>query len=235
MSRTYLFAGVLVAGLLSSSIALAHVSISSGPATADQSQKITLGVGHGCEIGGEHYDTAKVRVDIPTGFTGVRALFSDFGKPTLIRDGSTVTAVEWAKPAADILDGDDGYYDLTFRARTPNAPFSQVVFTVHQTCIVNGEEVTVVWTGTGAENPGPVLTLIPARTNPKGWNKLTIPTGVTVPADKMGTYFADALIVWRGTEAFSTNANTAALIASTPGVTALTGDLAAGDVIWVRY
>lgn len=194
-----------------------------------------FGVGHGCEIGGEHYDTAKVRVEIPAGFTGVRALFSDFGKPTLIRSGQTVTAVEWAKASGDVLDGDDGYYELTFRARTPNAPYTQVVLTVHQTCIVNGTEMTTVWTGTSSESPGPALTLVPARTNPTGWNKLTIPSGVTVPADKMGTYFGDALIVWRGTEAFSSNANTAALVASTPGVTPLTGDLAAGDVIWVRH
>jgi hypothetical protein len=235
MSRTHLFAGIVLAGLFSSSLAHAHISISSGPATADQSQKITLGVGHGCEIDGGHYDTAKIRVEIPTGFSGVRALFSDFGKPTLIRNGSTVTAVEWTKSSADILDGDDGYYELTFRARTPNAPFSQIVLTVHQTCIVNGQERTVVWTGTGSESPGPALTLIPARTNPKGWNKITIPSGVTVPADKLGTYFGDALIVWRGTEAFSTNANTAALIASTPGVSALSSDLVAGDEIWVRY
>jgi hypothetical protein len=41
--------------------------------------------------------------------------------------------------------------------------------------------------------------------------------------------------VWKGTAAYSPNALVAAMIAMTSGVTALTGDLAVSDEIWVKY
>jgi hypothetical protein len=52
--------------------------------------------------------------------------------------------------------------------------------------------------------------------------------------DEVALYLGDAMIVWLGTAAYSANVNTAALIAATPGVTALDG-AAAGDELWVRY
>lgn len=239
----FLRGGLAAATLLVlSSTALAHVSISSGPAQANKSSKITFGVGHGCE-GGTAVDTYKVRIDIPAGVTSVRALRSDFGKPTVIKSGSTVVAVEWTRADVDdLLTEDTNYYELTIRARLPDAPYTQLQFNVTQTCRepgTNGAEGTpVLWDqppGATTGNPAAILTVVPARTSATGWNKFTIPASTTVPNAKLATFFGDAQIVWKGSSAFSANSNTATQITSTTGVTALTGDLAAGDEIWVRY
>lgn len=227
----------LVAGLclftgltLSSRAALAHVSLASGPGAAAKTQKITFGVGHGCE----GLDTLKVRVEIPAGVTSVRPLFSDFGKPTVIKNGTTITAVEWTKADGDALAGDDAYYEITIRARVPDAAFTQLQFNVTQTCRdATGNPVTVAWDqAPGATgNPAPMLTVVPART--PGWNKITV--GRSVAAKDLPLYFADAQIVWRGTAAYSPNAGTMTQIGQTPGVTTLSNDLAAGDELWVKY
>src|SRR3954463_10664560 len=88
-------------------VAQAHISITSGPATANKSQIITFGVGHGCtDANMKKIDTVKIKVLIPTGVTGVRAFRSDFGKPVLTKSGANVTAVEWTKPVSELLDGD---------------------------------------------------------------------------------------------------------------------------------
>jgi uncharacterized protein YcnI len=222
---------VLVSGLVASSIAEAHVSLASGPAQAAKSQKITFGVGHGCEGS----DTVKVRVEIPAGVTSVRALFSDFGKPNVIKNGTTVTAVEWTKSDADVLAGDDAYYELTIRARVPDAAFTQLQFNVIQTCrSATGVETTAAWDqppGSTTGNPAPMLVIAPAHS--AGWNKISV--GRTVVAADLPTYLGDAQIVWRGTAAYSSNAATMTQIGATQGVTVLSGDLAAGDEIWVRY
>jgi uncharacterized protein YcnI len=231
-----IFRSLLVLGAVASS-AEAHVSISSGPAAANKSQLITFSIGHGCEDAAmKHLDTVKVRIAIPAGVTGVRALFSDFGKPALIKSGTTVTHVEWTKPAADLLDGDDAYYQLQIRARIPDAPFTKLRFTVQQTCedSTTHAQVVVDWDqdeGSTTGDPAPHLTVVPART--VGWNKLTAPRALA--QDELPTYFGDAQIVWRGNAAYSPNASTAALIAGTQGVTALAGGLQANDEIWVKY
>jgi uncharacterized protein YcnI len=235
--------GLAVAFVLASSTtALAHVSISSGPAQANKTSKITFGIGHGCETG-TAVDTWKIRVDLPAGVTSVRALRSDFGKPTMIKTGGVVTAIEWTRTDVDdLLTDDTNYYELTIRARIPDAPYSQLQFNVTQTCREPGQSgatgTPVLWdqpAGSTTGNPAPLLTVVPARTAATGWNKFTVPANTTVANSKLATYFGDALIVWRGSSAFSANSNTAAQITSTQGVTALTTDLAAGDEIWVRY
>lgn len=222
---------VLLSGLLlPSAIAQAHVTLASGPAPASTTQKITFGVGHGCETGGVHSDTIKIRVDIPAGVTSVRPLFSDFGKPTVTLTGTTVTAVEWTKATGDFLEGDDAYYELTLRARTPGTPFTQLQFNVTQTCrdgtVVRWDQGPTSTTG----NPAPMLNVTPAHTS--GWNEITVPAAVA--AADLARYFGDAQIVWRGNAAFSTNAATMAQIGITAGVTVL-GELAANDKIWVKY
>jgi hypothetical protein len=124
------------------------------------------------------------------------------------------------------------------RARLPNAPFTRLVFPVHQTCrSAQGQLTTVDWVappgatspdGGPAPEPAPVLNVLPARAG--GWNKYTVPAAI---AD-LNVFFKDALIVWKGTAAFSANTNTAAQLQKEPGVTALT-TLANGDEIWVKY
>ena len=216
---------VALGGLAVGSVADAHVGISSGPAFSDRSQKITFSVGHGCEGA----DTVGIRVPIPAGITSVRALVSDFGAPSFETDvDGNVTAVSWRKPNEDALDGDRAYYEATIRVRVPDAPFTQIAFTIEQTCYSEAAgEAMVVWGGEDAA----MLTIVPARL--PGWNSYTLPAAM-LEAD-VGTYFGDALIVWKGTAAYSSNPATAALIAATTGVTALTGDLASGDQLGVKY
>lgn len=233
--------GILAASAVTlglASTASAHVSISSGPAEANKSQVISFGVGHGCEDAAQkHLDTIKIRVTIPAGVTSVRALFSDFGKPTLIKNGTTVTHVEWTKPRAELLDGDDSYYDLKIRARVPDAPFTKLKFDVEQTCQDSTTDAQIVVNWDDAEDtadgsPAPQLVVIPVRST-TGWSEITVPRAVS--QDDVPTYLGGAQIVWRSMQAYSSNAATAAMIAATPGVTALSGGLAMGDKLWVRY
>ncbi|MDQ3366694.1 MAG: DUF1775 domain-containing protein [Myxococcota bacterium] len=226
--------------MLAPAVTHAHVSISSGPAAANKSgQLITFSVGHGCtDAAMTHLDTIKVRVAIPAGVTSVRPLRSDFGTPTVIRTGATITHVEWTKPVAELLEGDDAYYQLTIRAKVDNLPFSRLQFAVEQTCQnkTTNAQTVVLWDqppGTMTGSPAALLTVIPQRV--PGWNAITIPAGTTVPAAELGTYFGDAAIVWRGSSAYSANAVTAGMIAATPGVTPLAADLVAGDELYVKY
>lgn len=224
---------VLFTILFLSTRADAHVSIISGPAAANKSQKITFGVGHGCTGA----DTLKIRVEIPAGVTSVRALYSDFGKPSIEGTAAAVTAVTWTKDLADLQAEDFGYYELTIRARVADVPFSTILFNVYQTCrTAGGVETTVPWTelpgtvgGTGDTAPG--LIVVPARI--PGWNKFTL--AAAVPFANVPTYLGDAQIVWKGNAAYSSSAALAPMIANTPGVTALSTDLAAGDELWVKY
>lgn len=227
------FLALTGAALLLTTAAHAHVSISTGPAVASATQEVTFGVGHGC--GGA--DTYRVRVEIHAGVTSVRPLTSDFGKATVEKDGAgNVTAVTWQKSDADLLASDDNYYKLTVRLKAPNAPFTKIYFPTHQVCKDSGGvETTVDWVGTptlpdgGSTSPegAPVLVILPARA--PGWNKYPVPVAV-----KDLTVFKDALIVWKGSAAYSANPATAAQLAKEPGVTPLTA-LNAGDEIWVKY
>ncbi|MGE0868578.1 MAG: DUF1775 domain-containing protein [Kofleriaceae bacterium] len=222
--------------LLPATAADAHVSISSGPAQATKAQVITFAVAHGCEDADKkHLDTIKVKVVIPEGVTKVRALFSDFGRPTLTRNKDVVTAVEWTKPAADLLDEDDSYYELKIRATMPDAAYTKLTFVVEQTCedATTHNQVVVNWNAPedSTTDPAPVLTLTPAHT--AGWNKLTVPRAIS--QDEMPIYLGDAQIVWRGNQAYSSSSVTAQLITTTSGVTALSGGLQANDEIWVKY
>ena len=212
----------------------AHISIASGAAAANTTQEITFGVGHGCSGA----DTYRVRVEIPAGVTSVRPLRSDFGKVAVEKDAAgTITAVVWQKADTDALDSDIAYYKLIVRLKVPDRPFETIYFAAHQTCrAADGTTSVVDWKGLptdpvvdgGADEPAPGLAVMPARK--PGWNKYVVPAAVT----DLSVPFGDALIVWKGSAAYSTNPNTTDLIAATPGVTALTS-LAASDEIWVKY
>lgn len=214
--------------------ARAHISVASGPGFAGTTQEIAFGVGHGCAGA----DTYKVRIEIPPGVTSVRPTRSDFGAVSVEKDATgVITAAVWQKADADVLDADIAYYKLIVRLKVPNQPFTTLFFPAHQTCrAADGTLSTSDWIALptdaaadgGAGEPAPGLTILPARA--AGWNTFTVP--VAVP--DVGVFFGDALIVWKGTAAYSANPATQAQIAATSGVTALSS-LAAGDQIWVRY
>ncbi|MDB4976607.1 MAG: hypothetical protein JWN48_4948 [Myxococcaceae bacterium] len=225
-----------LATALSPTLALAHISLVSGPGYANTTQELTFGVGHGCSGS----DTYSVKIDIPAGVTSVRAETSGLGNVSVQRDAMlNVTSVTWQKADADVLKSDDNYYKLTIRVKVPNAPFTTVYFPAHQTCrAADGTTLPVVdWVATAetpaddagpAAEPAPALVILPARQ--PGWNKFTVPVAV---AD-LSKLFGDAQIVWKDTAAYSANTTTADQIKSTAGVSVLT-TLAAGDTVWVKY
>jgi periplasmic copper chaperone A len=216
-----------LAGALLTTAAHAHVTVASGPAVANQSQDVTFSLAHGCDGA----DTYALTIEIPAGVTFVRPRPNDFGSPTVATDGSgNVTSVTWDK--TDALDADTQYYKFTVHLRTPDQPFTQLLFRAHQSCrAADGTETTVDWIAApgAAGEPAPVLVILPARL--PGWNRYIINGHLT----DVTPYFQDAQIVWRGTAVYSFNPNTAAQITMTPGVTSLTGGLHPGDEIWVKY
>jgi len=217
-------------------LAHAHVSLASGPAQANKSQIISFGISHGCtDTAGKKLDTVRITVTIPAGVTSIRGIRSDFGNPTYAKSGTAVTAVTWTKPAGDLLEADDSYYEVKIRARIPDAPFTKLQWNVTQTCedSVTHAQIVVPWDqpeGSMTGEPAPIQTVVPARTS--GWNKFTMNRALTI--QEVAAYLGDALIVWRGNAAYSSNQHTAAMIASTQGVVALDA-VAANDELWVKY
>jgi periplasmic copper chaperone A len=219
--------------LTMSGIAAAHPHITSPRAVANTSgQLITFGVSHGCDNATK--DTVKIQIDIPANISSVRPLYGPdgFGLPTVTKVSSAVTQVVWEKPTFD-LAGDNAYYEFVLRLRVADVPFSQIRFAVTQTCRNGTGDTVVVWDDTDdtAGMAAPILTVVPAHSS--GWNKITVPAAIA--EGDVPTYFGDAQILWRGTSAYSPNSAVATLIGMTPGVTALTGGLAAGDELWVKY
>jgi len=213
--------------------ALAHISVTSGVAFANTTQEVAFGVGHGCAGA----DTSSVRIEIPAGVASVRPERSDFGAVSVETDATgVVTAALWQKADAELHPTDIAYYKLVLRLKVPNQPFTTLLFPTHQTCKAPDGTVSVEeWiaapsdrgVAAGTAEPAPALVIVPARQ--PGWNSFTVP----VAADP-SVYFPDALIVWKGTSAYSVNPSTATLIGATAGVTPLTA-LAANDQIWVHY
>lgn len=225
MRKSLLFV-VLCAGA-----AEAHPHIDSGPAQANKSgQLVTFGISHGCE----GKDTVKVEIDIPEGISSVRGLYGPgpFGAPKVTKDSSNnVTKVTWEKSTYE--DGDNTYPQFTLRLKVADVPFTSIPFTVTQTCRDASGDTVVAWDqpddSTG--NAAPRLTVLPSYV--PGWNKFTL--SAAIPEADIPMYFGNAQIVWRGNAAYSSNPVIYAMIAMTPGVTPLAGDLAAGDELWVKY
>jgi uncharacterized protein YcnI len=232
MSRSLSIAAVLATVTIALPAA-AHVSVQSGNGIANQSGLVTFGVGHGCTGA----DTYAVTIDIPAGVTSVRPMFSDFGNTSVTLDANNVvTSVTWQKPLTNetALAADTNYYQLLLRLKPPNTPFTTLYFPAHQTCrAANGTLSTVEWTALPGQmgEPAPALNLVPAHL--PGWNKVTMP--FHVGDELLPIFFGDALIVWRGTDAFSVNPNTVTLIESTPGVNPISGGVHPDDEVWIRY
>jgi hypothetical protein len=230
MGRLHASLVVTALAYLTPEPASAHISIASGPAIANTSQEVTFGVGHGCEGA----DTYRVEVQIPEGVTSVRPETSDFGPVELMSDDAgRVVMVAWQKPEAALLPADTQYYKLTLRLKAPDEPFTSLHFPARQTCRAeDGTDLVVDWIGLDESDetvePAPVLHVVPPSF--PGWNRFTVSAAI---AD-LGVFFDDALIVWRGSSAYSVNPTTTELIATTEGVTPL-ASLDAGDQIWVKY
>lgn len=231
-SLTSVLVGAAVAAI--PVVAAAHVSVISGAATANLTQEVTFGVGHGCAGA----DTYKVRIEIPAGVTSVRPMRSDFGKIGIEKDAAgTITAVSWQKVDADANDADIAYHKLIIRLKVPDQPFASIYFPSQQTCrAANGTLSVTNWVRLpstpavdgGADEPSPELLILPARR--PGWNKYVVARAIP----DLSVVFGDAAIVWKASAAYSANPTTVELINGTAGVTVLSA-LAANDEVWVKY
>jgi periplasmic copper chaperone A len=219
------------AALFCTTTVRAHVSLSSGPGYAAQSQVLTFSVGHGCS----GVDTARIEVKIPKELSSVRAMPSVFGDVELQKDDAgIVTAVIWKN--AHLRATDELFYQLQIRAKIPDAAFSTVYIPVTQVCRTpEGVESTVEWSALpsdpapadGEATPAAVLKVLPVRV--PGWNQYTVKDKITDLS-----VFDDAQIVWSGDAAYSANPATKQQISAESDVNALS-EIAAGATIWVKY
>ncbi len=229
----------LVAGLAATA-AFAHPSFSSPRATAGASQRLTIDVGHGCEGA----DTSKIELHIPAGVTSVRPMHAEgFGRAVVSKDETSgnVQTITWAKSGDDVLAEDTHLYRFTFSARLPEKPFTRVHFRVVQTCTTAmGEELVSDWKAEGDHDHGgghggghgdelPAASVFVMPPLKPGWNRFTIEEHVHDL-----TVFDDALIVWAGKAAYSSNARTRELLANEPDVQLLDA-IHPGTEIWVKY
>ena len=228
----------------------AHVSIVSDAGRAGATQVVEFGVGHGCDGS----DTYAVTIEIPAGVTSVRPMYGGLGNPSVaVDEHGHVTAISWQKDDADVLDADSAYYVLAARMKLPDAPFTQLHFPAVQTCRAadgtistaactevggghghgggghGGHATSVAQAQSGGEvGPAPELTILPPRL--PGWNRY-------VASDHMHDltlFFRDAIIVWKGSLAYSYNPTTAAQIEATQGVLPLS-EIHPDEEFWVRY
>lgn len=214
---------IMAAGLSTlatvTSVANAHVSFVANNAYAGKSYIATATIPHGCEDeNGEGYDTSKIEMTIPAGFTNVRPADAAFGPASVVKDeAGNVTKLIWTKTALPAV-GDDLLYQVTFRGTLPADALQTLKFDTLQTC---AGDKTKAWEGADA----PSLKVLPARTT--GWNKYTAQSALDETAIK--SYFADAQIVWSNGAAYSANSVTNGLI--TNKLTAI----AQGAEYWVKY
>ena len=219
------------AALLCTATARAHVSLSSGPGYAAQSQVLTFSVGHGCA----GLDTARIEVKIPKELTSVRGVPNVFGEIEIHKDDAgVVTGVVWKN--SHLRDADELFYQLQIRVKLPDAAFSTIYIPVTQVCRTpDGVESTVEWSALptdpapaeGEATPAAVLKILPVRV--PGWNQYTV-------KDKIAdlSIFDDAQIVWSGAAAYSANPATKQQISAESDVKELS-EIAAGATIWVKY
>lgn len=235
---------ILFAGFTLSLSAQAHVSVVGAPAIANKSGIVELAIPHGCTVGEAHLDTVRVEVTVPASLTSLRPVYGDLGNVSISSEGSgasAVTRLVWSKPTGSALNGDTHYYSVKFRARMPDAPFTQIALPTTQYCLNGDEEVSVSWNevsneehdhGSSAstgENPAPILMVYPARY--PGWNQYTTKADQHLHDMRI---FNDAEIVWWDNAAYSSNPATQAMITADPDVQPL-AEIHDNATFWVKY
>jgi uncharacterized protein YcnI len=224
--------------LLSTNPASAHVGFSSATAPANTTIEASFDVGHGCE----GLDTYSVKINIPAGVTGLRVVeHQSFATVTVEKDATdTIKSVTFTKAQSAVRASDDTFYKLMLRFKLPNAPFTRILFPTLQVCkSADGTKVsqrdwaaaeeTTLADG-GMADPAPALILVPARV--PGWNKFT--AAADIAKFKVETLYKDALIVWAGESAYSSNPTTLAQIKAEDGVDVLE-TIQPGTEFWVKY
>ena len=220
---------VVASVFAASGAAQAHVS-TTPTAFAGKSSVIEVSVGHGCD----GPDTYAITLDIPAGVTSVRPMWSDFGTTSMTYD-----AVDH-RDVRHVAEG-RGQRPASRRQLLPaRLPGEGAGRTVLDHLLQgapglprSGLDARVRRVGGVARRGGRARgrAIISAGAS-AGWNRYTVPVDI---AD-LGLFFPDALIVWRGSDAYSFNDNTVELIGETSGVGLLPIDgVKANDEVWVRY
>jgi len=210
------------------------VNSTTGNAYAGATYFATMNAGHGCEkeIDGikTYFDTEKLEIEIPLAAqtSSTRPIDAAWGKASVVKTGTSVTKLVWAKANGVAPESSDSnLYRVNFNVKIPNAPWTTVTFKTTHTCHNGSAEIYQAWDDANI----PTLYILPSRQ--PGWNKYTIPAGVTLDlssATAPGTnFFKDALIVWAGDAAYSANIETANRITNK-----LT-TISPGAEIWVKY
>jgi len=216
--------------------AQAHVSVTSDTAFAGSYYEATMAIPHGCD--GD--DTYKIVVTVPGAFGKVRTVQSTFGPGTVETqmNGETVTGytITWEKDG-DIVASDDQAYNIGFRTKLPDSPFTTAYFPTIQYCRDDEtlEESSSEWVGTSGHDhdstsdklPAPSLFIYPKRY--QGWNLYTVNEHVHDL-----TVFDDAEVVWLGTSAYSSNPITREMIENDTDTSVLE-QIHPGSEIWVKY
>jgi len=194
---------------------------------ANTNYMATLSVGHGCsEVLTDgatiHHDTEKLIVEVPSEIITIRPLDAPWGAVEVVtNDSGQITQLIWTRTHA-VHAEDRHLYQASFRLKLPNTPFTAVNFPVHQVCTdSNAAEITTSWIGVDV----PKINIQPAHM--AGWNKYTAQADIDFVT--IQTFFKDALIVWSGSAAYSSNPVTDGLISNK-----LTTIPAAAEY-WVKY
>lgn len=233
------------ASMLSVAVAQAHVSVVSDTAYANGYYAATLAVPHGCD----GMDTIGVEVEVPANFGTPRVFESALGKGSVAIEGETGNYIlTWTKAeGTEQYAEDDHAYEVSFRTRLPDTPFTTVYFPTRQFCESPvGATGQSDWVGTGGhghdhgggggeseELPAPSMMIYPARY--PGWNTYE----VTEHLHDM-SIFNDAEIVWWNDAAYSSNPLTLELIEEDANTSVLEQIHPADEgqdptIIWVKY
>lgn len=219
--KKYTAHGLLSLPLLMGALSLAeaHVTFVANNAYAGKSYVATLNTFHGCEdANATEYDTVKIEVTIPAGFTAVRPADATFGPASVEKDtNGNVTKLIWTKTAPALTE-DANFQQVTFRGTLPNEALTTLTFPTTQTC---AGDTTKTWIGADA----PKLRVLSVRT--PGWNKYTAQQNIDEATLK--AFFTDAHIVWSSGAAYSINPEIMKLV--TNPLTAIPQ----GGVYWVKY
>lgn len=231
--NAWTFALATTTALLSNQ-AMAHVSITSGPAIANQRNIIEISVPHGCE----GFDSVRIEIDIPTSLSSIRPIDSVFGPASIVSQNDAITKIVWAKPTSAILDSDTHYYQVSFRATLPDTPFTLMALPTTQYCLDDsGNEISVSWSDPVSEHgshdssshPSPSMMLLPER-HP-GWNQYQTSEGMHLHDMSI---FDDAEIVWWNNAAYSSNPSVINMIQNDSNYSVLE-EIHDNASFWVKY
>lgn len=235
LNKGYGRIGAAMALAVSAGWANAHVSVTSGMATAGHYYQVDLAIPHGCDGA----DTERLVVQIPAALSGVRPVVAMDGDDSGISveiDSSSGEVATLTYLRSQTRADDDMAYTVSFRGKLADVPFTTLHFPTTQHCVGG---LVSAWVGTGGHHhhggdagdsdalPAPALFVYPQRH--AGWNQYTAPDHLHDMS-----IFGDAEIVWKGNAAYSPNPAIMQLIEADED-SAVLSEIHPEETIWVKY